>query len=388
MRAQLARLLRDGEVIVCCGSGGVGKTTVSAALGLAAARRGRNVLVCTIDPARRLASSLGLKELASEAYRVPDAILEEAGVPLPEGGALSAMMLDTKSTFDRLIERHAATEEVARRILTNHVYQQFSSQLAGSQEYMAMEKLFELHSSGLYDLIVLDTPPTKHALDFLHAPKRLSTFLEASVLKWFLLPLKASGGLRGLGSKVFQKALSLLDSVFGMRIIEELAEFFAAFETLWGGFKERAEKVNALLRRADVAGFIVVSSATRETVQEALFFQEQLRSHALPLAGFVVNRVHPVIADEAPESAARAEVDAKDPGLGEAVRAALEALVELDALGRSDRRNLTRIREVAREASVFIREIPALEHDIHDIAGLAELDEHLVEGREEAVLAG
>jgi len=387
--ARALDLVLSRRVIVCCGSGGVGKTTLSAALGIAAARAGKRVLVCTIDPAKRLANALGIRELGNEAYLVSAERLAEADLTLAPGGSFSAMMLDTKRTFDRLIERHAPSPEVAQRILKNHVYRQFSSQLAGSQEYMAMEKLYELHHDGRYDLIVLDTPPTKHALDFLHAPRRLSTFLEASVLKWFLMPLRGGGGLAG---KVAQKVLGLLDTVFGTKVIEDLAEFFAAFEDLWGGFKERAERVNALLRDERTAGFFVVMSATRETASEARFFHEQLRLHGLPVLGFLANRVHRSFAagiepgplrDALSSSGGRGS-DVLPAGAAEALGAdaatierAIRDFLDLERLAAADREQLRETAERARREGLHFTEIPAFDRDVYDLTGLRDLQPYL-----------
>ncbi|MHC4392251.1 MAG: ArsA family ATPase [Planctomycetota bacterium] len=394
----LRALLEGRRVIVCCGSGGVGKTTVSAALALAAARRGRRALVCTIDPARRLANSLGLEALGNEPHEVDADTLAKAGITLPEGGSLSAMMLDIKSTFDHLVTRKAPDAATAERILSNHIYKQFSGQVAGSQEYMAMEKLYELQADPRYDLIVLDTPPTKHALDFLRAPERLSTFLEGRVLRWFLLPLRAGGKVTGLGARMAQKVLGWLDGIFGMTLLEELAEFFAAFETLWGGFKERAELVNALLRRHDIAAFLVVLAPTRETTDEALYFHDELLDNGLPMGGFVVNRVRPDYAAELgpgplrealrgdaaalERAVAVAKAALTRAGAGaestDAVAASIANLRRLQRLADSDRTVMRRVEELSAREGIALRRIPAFGDDVHDLGGLVRLDPHLL----------
>ncbi|HVY60070.1 MAG TPA: ArsA-related P-loop ATPase [Planctomycetota bacterium] len=407
----LEEVLRARKIVVCCGSGGVGKTTCAAALGLAAARRGRRVLVCTIDPAKRLANSLGLAELGNEEREVAPELIRAGGVEVAPGGSLWAMMLDTKRTFDRLIEKYAPTPEHARRILENHIYVKFSGQLAGSQEYMSMEKLHELYTSGKYELIILDTPPTKHALDFLSAPKRLSEFLEGSVIKWFVMPyFKAGKWSLGLVQAIAKKALDMLDQLFGLEMLKELSEFFQAFDALWGGFRERAEKVNELLRRADLSAFVIVTSPTRETVSEAQFFIDKLREGQMPIAGVIANRVHtdfldggglasgPVAAGSATieqgalREAARSEermgwleaaadeTYAGDPAALRAVRKAVENFCEFQTLSHADRAHLAPLESGAREAGLFVREIPAFERDVHDVATLARLDGWLLEG--------
>ncbi len=403
----LDEVLRTRKVVVCCGSGGVGKTTCSAALALAAARRGRRTLVCTIDPAKRLANSLGIASLGNEELEVGAEKLREGGIELPPGGSLHAMMLDTKRTFDRLIERYAPSPEHAKRILTNHIYVRFSGQLAGSQEYMAMEKLYEVYTAGKYDLIVLDTPPTKHALDFLTAPKRLSEFLEGSTLKWFLTPYFTAGRWSfGIVQRVTKWVIDWLDQLFGLEMLKELSEFFRAFETLWGGFKERAEKVNELLRRPELAAFVIVTSATRETVSEAGYFIEQLRASSMPIAGVIANRVHTDFLDAGGDAAiepgplreaARSEESmrwleasadeafAGDPTALRAMRKAIENFCEFQSIAAADRARLAPLEADARRQGLFVREIPAFERDVHDVAGLERLDVWLLGPRPAAV---
>jgi anion-transporting ArsA/GET3 family ATPase len=385
-------LVREKRMLVCVGSGGVGKTTLSAALALAAARRGRRAVVCTIDPARRLADSLGIRELGNEVKKIPEARLAEGGAPLAPGGALYAMMLDVKRTFDRLIERYAPDSASAERIMKNHFYQKISSQLAGSQEYMAMEKLYELFHEGRFDLIVLDTPPTKHALDFLSAPKRLTDFLAGSVLEWFVMPYFKAGRFGfSIASRVARKAIEWADDLFGMAFLKELNEFFIAFEGLYAGFRERAEKVSELMKRADLNAFIVVTGPARDTVGEARFFIEKLREFAMPVGGVIANRVHPEFGCEADarrplcralederamralEEAARAALGA-EPALERAFGKALENFCEFEALARADREHLEPLLSTIREAGLFTRVIPAFERDVHDIAGLVRLD--------------
>ena len=278
------------RIVVCAGSGGVGKTTVSAAIALEAARRGRKTIVVTIDPAKRLANALGLKELSNEPRRIPVRKFTDAGL---EPAPLYAMMLDTKRTFDELVVRYAKGPAQARRIIENRLYQAISGALSGTHEYMAMEKLYELDLEGTYDLIVIDTPPTRNALDFLEAPKHMSSFFEGKLLKWFLVP--AIGGGRGLFRAVNFAAvqfLKIVTRVVGADVLKDTAEFAANFEGMYDGFKERAQAVYELLRQPATA-FVVVTTPHDQAVEEALFFATTLNRHRLPFGGLVVNRIHP-----------------------------------------------------------------------------------------------
>jgi len=280
----------DSRVIVCTGSGGVGKTTISAAIGLEAASRGRKTIVVTIDPARRLANSLGLKELSNEPRKIPPRKFQDAGIP---PGPLEAMMLDTKTTFDELIHRYARDTRRAERIIKNRFYQAISGALSGTHEYMAMEKLYELDSQKRWDLIVIDTPPTRNALDFIEAPKRMTSFLEGRALKWFLLP--AIGGGRGVFRAVNFAAvgfLKVVQRIVGTQILKDTAEFFANFEGMYEGFKQRAQAVYELLRHQQTS-FVVIAAPTDQAVDEGLFFASALNDHGLPFRGLIVNRVHP-----------------------------------------------------------------------------------------------
>jgi len=235
----LAAVIRDKKIVVCVGTGGVGKTTLSAVIALHAALQGRKTLVLTIDPARRLANSLGLQSLGNRETRVPEQKFQQAG--LRPTGALYAMMLDTKTTFDDLVKKAAPSEEVARRILENHFYQNLSTAMAGSHEYLAMEKLYDLYRQGTYDTIVLDTPPTRQALDFLDAPKKVSDFLDKDVLKWFLKPYFAMGrgGLKLLnrtGSMVFK----VIERITGAEFMKDVSDFFLGFNDVFDDFRKEA----------------------------------------------------------------------------------------------------------------------------------------------------
>ena len=284
----------DGQIVVCAGPGGVGKTTISAAIALEGALRGRETCVMTIDPAKRLADALGLEELSNTPRRVPPEKFAEAGLP---PAPLDAMMLDTKTTFDELVHRYARTPEKAEKILQNRFYQAISGALSGTHEYMAMEKLYELYHDGRYDLIVIDTPPTRNALDFLDAPSRMTSFLEGRLLKWFLVP--AVGGGRGVFRAMNLAAVTFLrvvQKVIGAEALTDTADFFANFEGMYDGFKQRAQAVYELLRR-NVSRFVVVVAPTDQAVEEALFLVGALNSHGLAFGGLVVNRVHPRFAE-------------------------------------------------------------------------------------------
>jgi anion-transporting ArsA/GET3 family ATPase len=275
------------RIVVCCGAGGVGKTTTAAALALWAAERGRHAVVLTIDPARRLAQSLGLGELDNTPRPVP-------GVGASAGGSLDAMMLDMKRTFDEVVEQHAPPDKAAQ-ILANPFYQAVSSSFAGTQEYMAMEKLGQLRAQaereGRWDLIVVDTPPSRSALDFLDAPKRLGSFLDGRFIRLIAAPAKA-GGRAGL--KVFSVGVNVvtgtLTKVLGGEMLRDVQTFVAALDTMFGGFRERADQTYALLQDAETA-FVVVAAPERDALREASFFAGRLDEEGMPLAGLVVNRI-------------------------------------------------------------------------------------------------
>jgi anion-transporting ArsA/GET3 family ATPase len=279
-------LTQRRRLIVCVGSGGVGKTTTSAVIALHAALEGRKVLVLTIDPAKRLANSLGVDGLDDTARPIPLERFEAIG--LRPKGQLSAMMLDMKSAFDRLVQRHAPDEVTRQKILNNRFYNYFSSSLAGTQEYSAMERVHELYLNTDYELIVLDTPPTTHTLDFLDAPKRLFDALDSSALQWLLKPGRLGFDLLNLGASYVFKVLSKFT---GGGFLQELSEFLQDFSSMWDGFKARAARTRQILAGPDVA-FFVVTSPDPLTLQEALFFHRRLSEEAMPIAGLIVNRVH------------------------------------------------------------------------------------------------
>ncbi len=367
--------LAERRIAVCVGPGGVGKTTVAAAAALRRALEGQRVLVCTIDPARRLANALGLASLGNVETRVSEHKLAEAG--LHPRGALFAMMLDVKRTWDDLVTRHAPDPARRERILRNRLYQQMSSALAGSQEYMAMEKLYELATDRDYDVIVLDTPPTAHALDFLEAPDRILDFLGNETARALLAPAVGAGrlGLRlaQLGGGYIAKTLARFT---GQGALADLGDFLQGFQGMYEGFKERAAAVHALLSRPEV-GFVLVTSPTEIAVDETLAFHERLHAESMPIAAVVANRVTPDLwpggrlpsADDLARTLGG--TGAKDGALASRLAATLE---EHQAVADAERRVLARLfaRVDAPHAVV-----PRLETDVHDLAGLARLGERL-----------
>jgi anion-transporting ArsA/GET3 family ATPase len=350
------------QIIVCCGSGGVGKTTTSAALALRAAERGRRVCVLTIDPARRLAQSMGLTELDNVPRPVP-------GVEGP--GRLDAMMLDMKRTFDEVVEAHASPDK-ARQILANPFYQALSSSFAGTQEYMAMEKLGQLHRDASrdtdgWDLIVVDTPPSRSALDFLDAPERLSSLLDGRFIRLLLAPAKGPARLFGAG---FGVITSMMNKLLGAQVLTDVQTFVAAFDTLFGGFRQRSEQTYALLQDPRTA-FLVVAAPEASALREASYFVERLAADRMPLAGLVVNRVSRTAVDDlgADEAAAasRRLGDGDDP-----TRTLAGQLLCVHAERATVREREERLvrRFGASHPTVPSARVAALATDVHDLDGL------------------
>ena len=342
----LPDLVSDSSVIVCCGSGGVGKTTVSATFALAAARQGRRSCVVTVDPARRLADALGVESL-------PNTPTEVKG---PWSGRLHALMLDSKGTFDDLVEHYARTPEQAESILANRLYQNLAGALSGTQEYMAMEKLYELVSSDEFDIVVVDTPPTRNALDLLDAPRRLTRFLENRLFRALLVPTRMS--LRAVGVAT-QALLRTISKVAGAEIVQDAVTFFQAFEGMEDGFRSRASAVHELLNDPGTA-YVLVTSARPDAVSEAAFFAEKLRERAVTVAALVVNRIAPSFGDG--EGGLR-EVPG-DPAL-----AALEEnLATLNA--RAAREEAAFAGLAAQVAPAPVGKIPLFGEDVHELEGL------------------
>ena len=367
--ADLGELVDEAEIIICCGSGGVGKTTTSAALALRAAERGRKVVVLTIDPARRLAQSMGIATLDNTPRPV-------AGV---EGtGSLDAMMLDMKRTFDEVVESQA-TPEKARQILENPFYIALSSSFAGTQEYMAMEKLGQLRrdaqAAGTYDLIVVDTPPSRSALDFLDAPERLSSFLDGRLVRMLLAPARGSARIMSAGFGLVTGALS---RILGGQFLTDLQTFVAALDTVFGGFRARAQQTYALLQAPGTA-FLVVAAPENDALREAAYFVERLNEDRMPLAGLVVNRASPAApgslsADEAMAASARLRRETASPTA--ALTAGLLRL-HADRERTVERETLLRGRFAAAHPTVATAVVPALAGDVHDLDGLRVIGELL-----------
>ena len=358
--------LEGKRVVICAGSGGVGKTTTSAALAMGLAATGRRVAVVTIDPARRLADSLGLDTLDNEPRLVDAARFEGHGIEMQ--GELWAMMLDAKHTFDELIEQLAPDEKTRDEVLANRIYQELSSAVAGSQEFTAIAKLYELDRSGRFDAIVLDTPPSRNALDFLDAPDRLTGFLEGRALRVFLAPTGLAAKVMGRGTSV---VFSVLRRVTGVDLLQDLSVFFRALGGLIDGFRERASGVKKLL--ADPATtFLIVTSPEREPVAEAIFFRGKLRDAGMPFGGLIVNRVQVDRVDGDPD-----EVAAGLAGdLGDELTAKVaETLRELEVLADRDQASLERLAAEVDDPHPVV--IPLLPGDVHDVDGLAAVHEHL-----------
>jgi anion-transporting ArsA/GET3 family ATPase len=384
--ATLDDLVRTKKVIVCVGSGGVGKTTMSAAIALKATELGRRVCVLTIDPARRLANAMGLRALDNTESRIATDRLEAAGVRHPTG-ELWAMMLDAKRTWDDLVGRFARDPEQARRILANHYYQQISSALAGSQEFMAMEKLYELHESGKYDLLVLDTPPTRHALDFLDAPKKMMGFMDEGVLAFLLTPSRIAGKL-GLGFLTSSSAMmfTLLQRITGFDVLRDISDFVGSFGGMHAGFRDRAGKVEEFLR-AGGSSFVLVTSPAPSTVKEAEFLFGKLAEYRMPFGGIIVNRVH---ADALEEPGAREQWQRMrhDPAeifrsLGATGPLALAERIadnfdRFQTLAEADAAQIAHLEKTC-YGRHFRRTVPAFELDVHDLSALAHLNTYLFE---------
>lgn len=355
------------HIVVCCGSGGVGKTTTAAALALRAAERGRKTVVLTIDPAKRLAQALGLRELSNQPKQVSIEGFEPAG-------DLNAMMLDMRRTFDDMVLAHAGQER-AEQILNNHFYQTISTSFSGTQEYMAMEKLGQLSADGTWDLIVVDTPPSRSALDFLDAPQRLSTVLDGRLIKMLSSPARVGGkGLRkivGAGLGMFAKAVS---AIIGGQLLADAAAFVQAFDSTFGGFRERAAQTYRLLRSPGTA-FLVVAAPEPDALREATYFVERLAGERMPLAGLVANRTHPVVAGLAGARAATAAEEMEATGSAPLAAAVLRVHVDRVAVAEREKRLLARFTRAHPEVSLV--GVPALPSDVHDLAGLREIGRRL-----------
>jgi len=374
----VATLLRGKRVCICAGSGGVGKTTTSAAIAMGMAARGLRVVVVTIDPAKRLANSLGLRELGNEPRLVAPERFASEGLEMR--GELWAMMLDAKRTFDELIERLAPDERSRDEVLSNRIYQELSGAVAGSQEFTAIAKLYELDQEGDYDLLVLDTPPSRNALDFLDAPDRLTQFFEGRALQVFLRPTGLAARVVGSGTGM---VFSILKRVTGVDLLADLGVFFRALGGMIGGFRERAEQVGQLLEDPATT-FLLITSPEREPIEEAIFFRRKLEEAGMPFGGVVVNRVHHEIADPDPASV-ESDLAAE---LGAPLAAKVAAnLAEYHVLAARDAAGIERLRgELGRHPML---RIPQFDADVHDVEGLLRIHRYLFasQAKREAMFA-
>jgi anion-transporting ArsA/GET3 family ATPase len=360
----LAKHLEGKDVVVCAGSGGVGKTTTSASIAIGMAARGLKVAVLTIDPAKRLADSLGLAELGTELRQVDPALFDPYDIEIT--GELHAAMLDPKRTFDDLILRYAPDNETYENILNNRIYQELSNAIAGSQEYMAMEKLLELHESGEFDLLVLDTPPSRNALDFLDAPKRLARFVEGRALRVFLAPGRFGLRIAGRGGSML---FSAMKKVTGVDLLNDLSEFFANFTDMASGFSERAQRVDELLR-GDTSTFLLICSPENEPVDEAIFFRRVLKEQKLPFCGAIVNKVRP--------DYYRAKKQLPEELDDELSARVMENYERQRLLGKRDAENIKRLEKSLSTDNLI--EVPLFSDDVHGVEGLVHMVNALFEG--------
>jgi anion-transporting ArsA/GET3 family ATPase len=361
--ADVTTSMRDvverSDVIVCCGSGGVGKTTTAAVIGIDAARLGRRVVVVTIDPAKRLADALGLEGgLSSSPQRVEGVVGDAAG----GAGEMWAMMLDTAATFDGLVRAYADDDEQIERILSNGFYRNMASAMSGTQEYMAAETLHALHFDDRFDLVVVDTPPSRNALDFLDAPGVLSRFLDHRIFKLAMLPTRS--GLKVFGAAA-QPIFRAIGKVVGSDVLADSLAFFQAFSGMETGFRERADDVVALLR-AEGTSFVVVASPRHDTITEAVWFAQQLDDQGVGVAAAIVNRVQPTFGEIAVEAAL------PDDGV---LSALWTNLAELQRIRAAELAALTPLVELTEPAPVAL--LPLLDGDIHDLDTLHQVARHL-----------
>ncbi|NND74245.1 MAG: ArsA family ATPase [Ilumatobacter sp.] len=355
-------LIDDAEVIVCCGAGGVGKTTTAAVLGLEAARMGRRVVVVTIDPARRLADALGLADgLAAQPQRI------ELVAADTDAGELWAMMLDTEATFDGLVRRYAGDDEQADRILSNPLYRNMAGAMSGTQEYMAAETLHALHGDDRFDLVVVDTPPSRNALDFLEAPGVLARFLDHRAFKLLMLPTKT--GLKVLGSAA-QPLLKAIGRVVGSDVLADSVAFFQAFSGMESGFRDRADEVVTLIRASETK-FVVVAAPRHDAIDEAVWFAGQLVEQHVGVSAAIVNRMQPAFGVGSADDAEQAATGADDPTLA----ALWRNVAELRTLREREQAVIAPLVDiVGLDATVTL---PLLDSDVHDLDGLWTIAGHL-----------
>jgi anion-transporting ArsA/GET3 family ATPase len=352
-------LIVERDIVVCSGSGGVGKTTAAAVLAVEAAAAGRRAVVVTIDPAKRLADALGLGDegIGNVARRIDG----------PWSGELWAVMLDTKSTFDDLVTTYADDADQAQRILDNRFYKNISGALSGTQEYMAMEKLYDLHADDRFDLVVVDTPPSRNALDFLEAPRRLTRFLDHRLYRVLMAPTRGVMKAVNVAAQAFVRSVS---KVVGGEVFDDAIAFFQAFDGMEQGFKERAQKVMALIESPATA-FVLVASPKRDTVDEATFFADKLTDAGIPVAALIVNRMHPTFTTALPE-ALEARADTLD---GTDLGGLYRNLADFAMVASREAEHLSGLAE--RVAPAPVVRVPFLQTDVHDLTGLGIVADHL-----------
>jgi anion-transporting ArsA/GET3 family ATPase len=356
--SSLRELVERRRILVCCGSGGVGKTTTAAALALEAAKAGRRAVVVTIDPAKRLADALGLAGLTGTPSRI------EGDWP----GELWALMLDTKSTFDELVTRNAGDPDQAERIMQNRFYRNISGALSGTQEYMAMEKLYELHQETDFDVVVVDTPPTRNALDFIDAPRRLSRFLDHRLFRMVTSPGRGIVKAVNMAAQTFLRTVA---KVVGAEVIDDAIAFFQAFEGMEQGFRERADAVFHLLSADDTA-FVLVASPRRDTIEEARFFATKLGEADIAVRALIVNRMHPSFGDGLAEATAERARTHEGTDLGGLYR----NLADFQLVASREEEHLAGLAAVVTPAPVV--RVPFLSTDVHDLSGLELVASHLL----------
>lgn len=399
----VAQLVRDHRIVVCAGSGGVGKTTTAATIALWGALQGRSAIVLTIDPARRLADSLGVGPIGNTPVAVPDAVMGALGRDVR--GSLSAMMLDQKGSWDELVERHVPGPEARQRIFDNRFYQQISQSFAGSQEYMAVEQLGELDASGRYDLIVVDTPPTQHALDFLEAPERLLAFLDRKIVKWFVKPSFSAGwGTLQAMNRTVGFLLHKIEDATGVGALADVTDFFGAMSGLFEDFEPRVQRVTQLLRDPATA-FVLVAGPDEQVLDQADYLAAQMSARGMPLKGVVMNRVHPHLELADGDGTADAIAALLEPRLAPPATAAPRGrrrgasaddasvtavpplaqrlalnFVAYQARARGDVLRMEMFRQ-GLPRGVPLVQVPNLPSDIHDLAGLLLLHPYLFASR-------
>jgi anion-transporting ArsA/GET3 family ATPase len=359
---------RSSRIVLCCGSGGVGKTTTSAAIAYLAATHGRRVLVMTIDPARRLAQALGLESLGDAPARVP-------GFASPRGGELSAMVLDSKRTFDALIEKYASSPAVRETIFANAYYQHLSASLSGSREFMALEKVYEVVTAGGFDLVVVDTPPSQHALEFLDAPKRLFDLFEGTFVKLLLQPYRVAGRI---GFEIFRRSseafLGVLEKLSGYQVLADLSDFFLAFSGMFDGFKERSRTVMRMLAEPTTS-FVLVAAPDPVSLGAADVFFARLERERLPVGGLIVNRVHEIRTDATEDRLTDADLNAL--GRIPADARFREPFADRLLVAYRDHRSLAVLDASVIEATALsraamrVRRVPHFDRDLHSLDDVA-----------------